>query len=246
MALLLLFRLLCLLFFFFRFFHIIINLSIILIFLSHRSPLPLRCRWVAKQAAHVPALHALKVDSVRRDDYEALCDLCDAFNLAIRQHTATTGEAPLVPGRIVDGFKDSGLIVHIMTQVYNRGVKNPKLLNGYQAFSNEVYGEFNTNMITDVVRSANITEEDTFVDLGSGVGHVVLQMALQARCKLSYGIEIRDVPAKFATNLAADFERRIAWWGCYHSPVRNIYSSFIIIIIIILFYIALNRQCMNE
>lgn len=49
-----------------------------------------------------------------------------------------------------------------------------------------------------MIDQIEVTEDDVFVDLGSGVGQVVLQMAALTVCKISYGIERADIPSKYA------------------------------------------------
>lgn len=44
----------------------------------------------------------------------------------------------------------------------------------------------------------NITEEDIFIDLGSGVGQIVLQMAATTQCKICWGVEKADVPSSYS------------------------------------------------
>jgi len=43
-----------------------------------------------------------------------------------------------------------------------------------------------------------VTEEDTFIDLGSGVGQVVLQLAAYTPCKMVWGIERAECPSRYA------------------------------------------------
>ena len=43
-----------------------------------------------------------------------------------------------------------------------------------------------------------IGKENKFVDLGSGVGQVVLQVAALTNCSMSLGIEKANTPAKYA------------------------------------------------
>ena len=43
-----------------------------------------------------------------------------------------------------------------------------------------------------------IGRENKFVDLGSGVGQVVLQVAALTNCSMSLGIEKANTPAKYA------------------------------------------------
>lgn len=49
-----------------------------------------------------------------------------------------------------------------------------------------------------MIDQIDVTEDDVFVDLGSGVGQVVLQMAAATFCKICIGVERADVPSKYA------------------------------------------------
>lgn len=49
-----------------------------------------------------------------------------------------------------------------------------------------------------MINEIQINEDDVFVDLGSGVGQVVLQVAAASKCKRCIGIERADVPVKYA------------------------------------------------
>lgn len=162
------------------------------------------------------------LDGARRDDFESMSALCDQYNAAIeRMHAAGVS---LSAG---SDLVDHDMCRHIMTQVYNRGVRNVRQLNSYAAFTSEVYGEFNIDMITHMLEKVPVTDHDTFLDMGSGVGHVVLQVAALKRCKLSVGVEKRDLPAEYAENLARDFTRRMRWWGKRHGEFLLIHDDFL-------------------
>lgn len=49
-----------------------------------------------------------------------------------------------------------------------------------------------------MIDQIDVTEDDVFVDLGSGVGQVVLQMAAATLCKICIGVERADVPSRYA------------------------------------------------
>jgi [histone H3]-lysine79 N-trimethyltransferase len=68
----------------------------------------------------------------------------------------------------------------------------------YYFISLQVYGETSFDLVLQMIQQVNPTAEDTFIDLGSGVGQVVLQMAAATECKVCYGIEKADMPAKYA------------------------------------------------
>jgi len=77
-------------------------------------------------------------------------------------------------------------------------VTEPDKLNQYAPFSPEVYGETSFELIVQMIKKLEITEHDTFIDLGSGVGQVVLQVAASTACRLCIGIEKAEVPAGYA------------------------------------------------
>ena len=49
-----------------------------------------------------------------------------------------------------------------------------------------------------MIQHVNVTEDDVFIDLGSGVGQVVLQMAASTPCKIAFGIERAEWPNRYA------------------------------------------------
>lgn len=61
-----------------------------------------------------------------------------------------------------------------------------------------MYGETSYELICQMIDQIEITSEDVFVDLGSGVGQVVLQMAAATPCRICLGVERAEVPSKYA------------------------------------------------
>ena len=58
------------------------------------------------------------------------------------------------------------------------------------SFSPEVYGETSFDLINQMIDLISpITSQMKFIDLGSGVGQVVLQVAALTDCQLCVGIE---------------------------------------------------------
>jgi tRNA G46 methylase TrmB len=62
----------------------------------------------------------------------------------------------------------------------------------------QVYGETSYDLVCQMIDQIEITKDDIFVDLGSGVGQVVLQMAAATPCKICFGVERAEVPSKYA------------------------------------------------
>ncbi|KAJ2020723.1 Nucleosomal histone H3-Lys79 methylase [Coemansia sp. S100] len=114
----------------------------------------------------------------------------------------------------------SELAIHVIEQIYNRVVA-PTVgsLRQYKAFSNNVYGEILPTLVNEFIDRTNITHKSTFVDLGCGIGNVVLQVAAQTGCDAS-GIEIMKVPARFAKRQAREFEHRMRLYKLRHGSVQ--------------------------
>lgn len=90
------------------------------------------------------------------------------------------------------------MLKHILQQTYNQAVTEPDKLNQYEPFSPEVYGETSYELVSKMIEEIQVTEDDVFLDLGSGVGQVVLQMAAATACKICIGVERAEVPSTYA------------------------------------------------
>lgn len=75
------------------------------------------------------------------------------------------------------------------------------------AFSDNVYGELNPILVTDMVKEAKITSKSVFLDLGSGIGNVAFQIASLVGCEV-WGIEMMDNPARIAELQLAEYKVR--------------------------------------
>jgi len=105
------------------------------------------------------------------------------------------------------------LISHILSQIYARTV-SPRvdLLRRYDAGSSNVYGELLPPFINQIFTDTSLRPTDVFLDLGSGVGNVALQAALQIGCA-AHGVEVMPHPCELATLQAAEFPARARAWG---------------------------------
>ncbi|CCM01428.1 uncharacterized protein FIBRA_03479 [Fibroporia radiculosa] len=105
------------------------------------------------------------------------------------------------------------VVTRIIDETYQRAV-GPHVaeLKRYEAFSSEVYGELMPSLIAQIIQTTGLKEDSLFVDLGSGVGNVVLQASLQTGCR-SFGIEIMPTPAKIARSQLEQLRMRCQMWG---------------------------------
>ncbi|SZF00740.1 unnamed protein product [Blumeria hordei] len=114
---------------------------------------------------------------------------------------------------------DSTQILHldmvecILQQVYARTV-SPKvnILKQYENGTDNIYGELLPPFISRILAEASLTCEDVFVDLGSGVGNVVLQAALEFGCE-SWGCEMMLNACTLAEAQSKEFNARCRLWG---------------------------------
>ncbi|UKZ53657.1 Nucleosomal histone H3-Lys79 methylase [Trichoderma virens] len=105
--------------------------------------------------------------------------------------------------------------------IYDRTVA-PKveLLSKYENGTDYVYGELLHPFITKLlVEQAKMTSDQVFVDLGSGVGNVVLQAALEVGCE-SWGCEMMENACNLAEAQEKEFHARCQLWGLQPGEVH--------------------------
>lgn len=101
----------------------------------------------------------------------------------------------------------------IQDQAYARSVA-PRVdeLASYRSFSDNVYGELTPRFMSEIAQLCNLTPSSTLVDLGCGVGNLVIQTALQVGCE-SYGVEMMPTPAELGVLQVEEAKKRWAMWG---------------------------------
>ncbi|WFD02887.1 [histone H3]-lysine(4) N-trimethyltransferase [Malassezia obtusa] len=101
----------------------------------------------------------------------------------------------------------------VQDQVYARAAApHVEKLKQYEAFSDNVYGEMLPPFLSEVCRLAQLGPDSVMVDLGSGIGNLVVQAAMQTGCR-AYGCEYMPVPAELA---AAQLQEATARWSLWH------------------------------
>nr|POF13997.1 histone-lysine n-methyltransferase, h3 lysine-79 specific [Quercus suber] len=104
-------------------------------------------------------------------------------------------------------------VKHILDQISCRTVSpHAEILNKYKNGSDNVYGELLPRFVNEIIVKTKLDHEKVFIDLGSGVGNVVLQMALQVGCE-SWGIEMMENPCSLAALQLREFKARTRLWG---------------------------------
>jgi hypothetical protein len=153
-------------------------------------------RWVCRDFPDLKlAVEKFILNSFEPTSYDSMKQLCERYNRAVSNIKKLWSGRQPPPG--IDAPPSIPLLRHIINQAYSRAVNSPEDLNSYEPFSPEVYGETSFELVCEVIKLTKMTENDVFLDLGSGVGQIVLQVAAKVGCKC-YGVEKADIPAKFA------------------------------------------------
>lgn len=119
------------------------------------------------------------------------------------------------------------MVQFILQQVYDRAV-SPHVddLRVYKAGSDGVYGELLSPFVSTVLGKCGLKSDQVFVDLGSGVGNVVLQAALEFGCE-SWGCEMMPNACRLARKQAAEFKARCRLWGLNTGKVQLEEGNFL-------------------
>ena len=105
------------------------------------------------------------------------------------------------------------LVETILQQIYARTV-SPRIhtLRAYENGTDNVYGELLPRFCSAIFKHTRLDSSHVFVDLGSGVGNVVLQAALQIGCE-SWGCEMMPNACDLAALQHGEFIARCRLWG---------------------------------
>ncbi|CAF0941917.1 unnamed protein product [Rotaria sp. Silwood1] len=169
----------------------------------------------------------LGLDNCDIHSYSKMKELCDKFNKIIDTHVKLNRGTEAFSARLQQR-PTAKLFRHILAQVYSRSVTDPDKLRDYEPFSPSVYGETSPDLIDSILKIINLTEDQTFIDLGSGVGNVVLHVAALANCKNVYGIEHEETPATYARAMAEEFRFWMRWYGKRYSEFQLEQGDFLI------------------
>jgi len=125
----------------------------------------------------------------------------------------------------------SQLAEHVLKQVYRMSVPDPSVLNQYASFSSETYGETNFKqmevILNELAKQGKWKKDEVFVDLGSGIGSIVMQAAACCQSlKCAIGIEIQENPNKIAATAMKKFEYLMGWYGKKYCPIDLYDGSF--------------------
>ena len=109
--------------------------------------------------------------------YDSMKALCEKYNSALKDILSSpSGQRQLQQQQHNSNRRASvGLLRHIMQKSYSAAITEPERLNEYKSWTPEVYGETSFEFVSQMLDSVSLNRDEVFIDLGSGVGQVVLQ-----------------------------------------------------------------------
>ncbi|KAJ5152340.1 hypothetical protein N7492_010635 [Penicillium capsulatum] len=118
-------------------------------------------------------------------------------------------------------------VERILTQIYARTV-SPRVesLRQYENGTDNVYGELLPRFCSNIFKETKLKSGQVFVDLGSGVGNVVLQAALEVGCE-SWGCEMMSNACDLAELQQAEFKARCRLWGIAPGKTHLVRGDFL-------------------
>lgn len=118
------------------------------------------------------------------------------------------------------------LVKRITAQSYNR-IVSPHAHRLRKVKGKETtYGELLTPFVHKFFAQTGLKSSHVFVDLGSGVGNVVLQAALQTGAE-SWGIEKMDLAAKLGSQQSAELTARARLWNIHLGEIHLLHGDFL-------------------
>jgi H3 lysine-79-specific histone-lysine N-methyltransferase len=147
----------------------------------------------------------------------------DKFNTLIKDRLAD-GTIP----RILDATHalPLSLVKRITAQSYNRIVSPQAHLLRKVKGKETTYGELLTPFVHKIFQQTGLNSSHVFVDLGSGVGNVVLQAALQTGAE-SWGIEKMEFAARLGSTQAAELIARARLWNISLGAIKLVEGDFL-------------------
>lgn len=175
-------------------------------------------RALCEQAEGTQALLGMLNHTDCRFNYKACESLVSKFNASIPDTQRGNG-------KIWAESEALKSIIELARESAATDLSQLKLSAKY-SFSSLVYGELSFDLVRNISIQMNTNESSCLLDLGSGIGQLVLQLAGSLHVKKVIGIEIRDDLAGLSKTLGVEFRRWMKWFGFDHSEFACYEGNF--------------------
>lgn len=159
--------------------------------------------------------------AVTKNQPEEFQHTLEEFNTIIRDNLDTISDE-------IDNLHalPLSLVNRITIQVYQRTVSYRSHLLRQVKGKETTYGELKPRFAHRIFEQTGLNSQSVFVDLGSGVGNMVLQAALQTGAE-AHGIEILKRPAEYALDQASELRARAKLWNISLAPIKLLHGDFL-------------------
>ncbi|KAF1971089.1 DOT1-domain-containing protein [Bimuria novae-zelandiae CBS 107.79] len=161
--------------------------------------------------------------AVFKNEPDDFANTIDKFNKIIQKNVANGTIASVLDSKHAVPLS---LVKRITDQVYSRTVSPFAHLLKKVKGKETTYGELLPPFSHTIFQQTSLNSQSVFVDLGSGVGNVVLQSALQTGAE-SHGIEIMDRAAGYANDQAGELIARAKLWNINLGPITLLHGDFL-------------------
>ena len=160
------------------------------------------------------------------ENYDKLTDFVTKFNKACSTWKGLNQGSQAFSDKVQT--KATGVLLNTLIEYsYDLSISyQAEKLNKYAAFSPETYGETKfdltrlmLNKVYEFDSKLELNKNDVFVDIGSGVGNVVLQVAGSTHCGTCYGIEIDQTRHEMGLELVSEFKKRMRFFAKTHGKI---------------------------
>ncbi|RGB27646.1 histone methylation protein DOT1-domain-containing protein [Rhizophagus diaphanus] len=148
--------------------------------------------------------------SIRTKRKDRFIEAIKSFNCQMDYLVQNNDLDPFLKNRKPEGC----LLEFILEQIYARCCSETDLPNITKAksFSDATYGELRFALVEEMIQEAGINGNSIFVDLGCGIGNVVIHVNARVGCD-SYGVESNEVRHEIADRQINEYKGRMALWG---------------------------------
>lgn len=114
----------------------------------------------------------------------------------------------------------------LMEACFQRCVSHPRTLNRSGRDQSSTYGEILPSGMSAIFEQITINTSDVFLDLGSGIGNIVLNAAAMFRIKAAYGIEMMPLRSRYAQTISICFKNMLDYFKFRVSPFSLMEGDF--------------------
>lgn len=142
--------------------------------------------------------------------------------------------------------KSYNVLCHYYINHIYKKIKDCCLEKGNKNIITETNGEILVPSVDKLLSSVSVSDDDIFIDLGSGSGKVVLQVFLQARVKKAIGIEIQPHLHQIALTLSKQIQSDLPNFFLKGRELTFLYGDFLKLPIMGATIVFMNSICFDQ